>query len=100
MDIDPSQLNMPGFSGGNQPDLEIELHANIGDKDLWASKFKSPDGSDRMRSLTNVNMNNYAFGVHVWINILMQASFLKHEPHKIQISLPPPRWDPAVMCED
>ncbi|KAK9522180.1 hypothetical protein VZT92_018660 [Zoarces viviparus] len=40
LDIDPSQLNMSAFPGVSQPDLEIEL-ADIADKDLWMSKFKS-----------------------------------------------------------
>ena len=40
LDIDPSLLNMSAFTGVSQPDLEIEL-ADIADKDLWVSKFKS-----------------------------------------------------------
>lgn len=40
LDIDPSLLNMSAFPGVSRPDLEIEL-ADIADKDLWVSKFKS-----------------------------------------------------------
>lgn len=40
LDIDPSLLNMSAFTGVSQPDLEIEL-ADIADKELWVSKFKS-----------------------------------------------------------
>ncbi|KAI4800021.1 hypothetical protein KUCAC02_016558 [Chaenocephalus aceratus] len=38
--IDPAMLNMSPFTGVSQPDLEIEL-ADIADKELWVSKFKS-----------------------------------------------------------
>ena len=40
LDIDPSMLNMSAFTFVSQPDLEIEL-ADIADKELWVSKFKS-----------------------------------------------------------
>ncbi|KAM9165591.1 general transcription factor II-I repeat domain-containing protein 2A-like [Pangshura tecta] len=40
LDIDPSLLKISAFTGISQPDLEIEL-ADIADKDLWVSKFKS-----------------------------------------------------------
>lgn len=40
LDIDPSLLNISAFTGISQPDLDIEL-ADIADKDLWVSKFKS-----------------------------------------------------------
>ena len=33
--------------------------------------------------------------VHLWINILIRAGFLRHELHKIQILLTPRRWQPA-----
>lgn len=38
LEIDPSLLNT--FPGVNQADLEMEM-ADIADKDLWVSKFKS-----------------------------------------------------------
>ncbi|KAM9717454.1 general transcription factor II-I repeat domain-containing protein 2A-like isoform 1-T1 [Menidia menidia] len=40
LSIDPSLLNMTAFPGVSQPDLEMEL-ADIADKDIWVSKFKS-----------------------------------------------------------
>lgn len=40
LDIDASLLNISPFTGVSQPDLEIEL-ADIADKELWVSKFKS-----------------------------------------------------------
>ena len=38
--IDPSELNMIVLKGVSQPDFEIEL-ADIADKDIWISKFRS-----------------------------------------------------------
>ena len=40
LDIDPSLLNISAFPGVSQPNFEIEL-ADIADKDIWVSKFKS-----------------------------------------------------------
>ena len=40
LEIDPSLLNTTAFPGVKQADLEMEL-ADIADKDLWVSKFKS-----------------------------------------------------------
>lgn len=40
LDIVPSLLNTSAFTGVSQPDLEIEL-ADIADKALWVSEFKS-----------------------------------------------------------
>lgn len=40
LDIDPSLLNISAFEEVSQPELEMEL-ADIADKELWVSKFKS-----------------------------------------------------------
>lgn len=47
-----------------------------------------------------MNVKIFCRPVHLWINVLMQVCFLKHELPEIQILPCPHRWQTAVLFED